>query len=472
MTRRLVATSAWVIVSVLSAAVSTTGDCQQDGIGPRIDRWMAAAFPPDQPGAAVIVASADAIVFRRGYGLADLELGVPVRPEMAFRIGSETKCFTAVAVMTLVERGLLALDDPVRRHLPDLPARFDSVSIRQVLSHTAGVPELFTRPYYDLIERRFFALVNDDVPIDEFLELVVPRELDFPPGSAFRYSNGGYFLLGRLIERVGGTTYARFLAEAIVEPLRLRSTRYYSNVAVVPGRVAGYLDDDTAFIRNPYGSLPGAILFAAGGLLSSVDDLARFHLGLHRGELLSPANTAALFTPQTRGVLSGATQYGLGFFVGRLRGKTVYWHGGDAYGFHTSSYFLPDQRIYVAIVTNNPRMPTRRLDPLAKRVAALVAGDPFPEWEPVALGASQLARVAGTYRISETSVRNVVVEGTRVFTQRDSGSRQEVLPASVDTFYYPTSLSYITFESDRRGNVVRMVMHLETGEEQIAQKER
>ena len=472
MMRRLARVGASTAALVLTAVAWTAGERRQGGVEERIDRILAAAFRPDQPGAAVIVVRGDSVIFRRGYGLADLELGVPVRPEMVFRIGSETKSFTAAAVMILAERGSLALDDPIRRHLPDLPARFDSVSIRQLLSHTAGVPEIFTRPYYELQERRFHALVNDEVTIDEFLELIIRRELDFPPGSAFRYSNGGYYLLGRLIERASGMEYARFLSEAVLTPLQLRSTRYYGNTALVPGRVPGYLDDDSAFIRDPYGSLPGSILYAAGGLLSSVDDLARFHLALHRGDLLNPASTAALFTPQTRAVLPGATQYGLGFFIGRLRGRTVFWHGGDAYGFHTSSYFLPGERIYVAIVTNNPRMPTRRLDPLAKRIAALVAGDPFPEWTPISLDAGRLARLAGAYRISATSVRNVIVEGTRVYTQRDAGSRQEILPASADTFFYPSSLNHITFESDARGNVERMVMHLETGEEEVAPKER
>ncbi len=101
-----------------------------------------------------------------------------------------------------------------------------------MLSHTSGVPELFSEPYYDLIEEKFFALVNDEVSIDEFLDLIVQRDLDFTPGTAFAYSNDGYYLLGRLIERFRGMEYGRFLSKAILEPLGLQSTRYYSNVDV------------------------------------------------------------------------------------------------------------------------------------------------------------------------------------------------------------------------------------------------
>jgi CubicO group peptidase (beta-lactamase class C family) len=472
MMQRLVSARVPLVALVAAAASCTAGGDRPTGVEEDIDRILAASFDPNELGAAVIVVKGDSIVFRRGYGLGDLELGVPVRPDMVFRIGSQTKSFTAVAVMVLVERELLSLDDAIRKHLPDLPVRFDSVSIRQLLSHTAGVPELFSEPYYDLMEEKFFALVNDEVAVDEFLDLIVHRDFDFSPGSAFRYTNGGFYLLGRLIESASGTEYSRFLSKAIFEPLQLRSTRYYSNVDVIPGRVPGYLDDDTVVIRNPYASLPGPILYAAGGLLSSVDDLARFHLGLHDGDLLSPMNTAALFTPETREVLSGTTQYGLGFFIGRLKGKAIYWHGGDAYGFHASSFYLPDQRVYVAILSNNPRKTTRDLDPLAKRIAALVAGDPFPQWEPVTLQASQLARLEGTYRINETSARKVIVDGARILTQRDSGRQLEVFPASPDTLFYPSSLSFITFEEDEAGNIVRMVMHRETGEEEVAQKER
>jgi D-alanyl-D-alanine carboxypeptidase len=461
-----------LVVLVIGAAFVTGAGGRQAGVEEDIDRMLAASFDPNELGAAVIVVKDGSVVFRRGCGLADLELGVPARPEMVYRIGSETKSFTAVAVMLLVERGALGLDDAVRAHLPDLPVRYDSVSIRRLLSHTAGVPEMFREPYYDLMEEKFFALVNDEVGIDEFLDLVVQRDLDFSPGSAFAYSNGGYFLLGRLIEVASGMEYGRFLSGAILEPLGLWSTRYYSNVDVIPGRVPGYLDDDTAVIRNPYSNLSGSILYAAGGLLSSIDDLARFHLALHGGELLSPESTRALFTPETREVLSGATQYGLGFFIGRLKGRAIYWHGGDAYGFHASSFYLPDERVYVAILSNNPRKTTRELDPLAKRIAALVVGDPFPEWRPVTLRADELARLEGTYRIGASSVRKVIVEGARIYTQRDGGSRLEVFPAAADTLFYTTSLSFITFEEDEGGDVVRMVMHRETGEDEVATRER
>jgi D-alanyl-D-alanine carboxypeptidase len=472
MMHRIVSARVAPVALALAAASVTVGGGRQPGIEEDIDRMLAASFESNGLGAAVIVMKDDSVIYRRGYGLADLELRVAVRPEMVYRIGSETKSFTAVAVMILVERGALSLDDAVREHLPDLPVRFDSVSIRQLLSHTSGVPELFGEPYYDLMEERFFALVNDEVEVDEFLDLIVQRDFDFAPGSAFAYSNGGYYLLGRLIERASGTEYPRFLSEAIFEPLDLLSTRYYSNVDVIPGRVPGYLDDDTVVIRNPYASLSGSILYAAGGLLSSVDDLARLHLALHGGELLNAVNTEALFTPQTRDVLSGTTQYGLGFFIGRLKGRAIYWHGGDAYGFHASSYYLPAEQVYVAILSNNPRKTTRDLDPLAKRIAALVAGDPFPEWEPVTLQPSQLARLEGTYRISETSLREVFVDGSRIYTQRDGGRRIEVFPASADTLFYTSSLSFITFEQDERGEVVRMVMHRETGEDEVATKER
>jgi CubicO group peptidase (beta-lactamase class C family) len=470
MLRHLSARVAPIALALAAAALTACG-CRQAGLDDSIDRILAASFEPNELGAAVIVMKDGSVIYRRGYGLADLELGVPVRPEMVYRIGSETKSFTAVAVMILVERGALALDGSVREHLPDLPQRYDSVSVRQLLSHTSGVPEMFDEPYYDLMENKFFGLVNDEVEADEFIELIVHRGFDFAPGSAFAYSNGGYYLLGRLIERASGTEYARFLSEAIIEPLDLGSTRYYSNVDVVPGRVPGYLDDDTVFIRNPYASLAGSILYAAGGLLSSVDDLARFHLGLHGGELLNSVNTEALFTPETRDVLSGTTQYGLGFFIGRLRGRTIYWHGGDAYGFHASSFYLPDERVYVAILSNNPRKTTRDLDPMAKRIAALVAGDPFPEWRPVTLQASQLARLAGTYRIGASSVREVIVDGASIYTQRDGGRRIEVFSASADTLFYTSSLSFITFEEDEGGQVARMVMHRETGEDEVAIKE-
>ncbi|NIM52353.1 MAG: serine hydrolase [Gemmatimonadales bacterium] len=472
MIQRGVSARAPVVVLIVAVTFWTAGGGRHTGIEEDIDWILATSFDRNEPGAAAIVVKDGSVILRKGYGLADLELGVPVRPDMVFRIGSETKSVTAVAVMILVERGVLSLDDAIREHLPDLPVGFDSVSIRQLLSHTSGVPDLFDEAYYDLMEEKFFALVNDEVGVDEFLDLVIHRDFDFAPGSAFGYSNGGYYLLGQLIERASGMEYQQVVSDAIFEPLGMENTHYYSNVQIIPGRVPGYLDDDSLFIRNPYSSLPGSILYAAGGLLSSVDDLARFHHGVHTSALLDSANTTALFAPHTEGVLSGTTQYGLGFFLGKLKGRTIHWHGGDAYGFHCSTLYLPSERIFVAILSNNPRKSTRHLDLVAKRVAAVAAGDPFPEWAPITLRPAELARIQGTYRISETSVRTVIVEGTRVFTQRDDGSRIEAFPASSDTLFYRESLSYITFDKDERGHIVSMVMHRDTGEDEVAWKER
>jgi D-alanyl-D-alanine carboxypeptidase len=436
-----------------------------------IDRLLSAAFDQAEPGAAVIVADGESVILRKGYGLADLESGISTRPEMVYPIGSETKSFTAVAVAILAERGLLSFDDAISQYLPNLPAAYDSVTILNLLSHTAGVPDLFAPPYYQLMEERCFALINDDVEIEEFLELFIHLDFDFAPGSAFSYSNAGYYLLGQLIERVTNMEYSQFLSESILKPLQLESTCYYSNIAIIPHRAPSYLDENQGFIRNPYSCLSGSILYSAGGLMSSVDDLARFYAALQSDELLDAESCRLLFTPQTSDVLAGTTQVGIGFWLGRLKGQLAVWHGGDAYGFHAATLYLPNDRVFIAILSNNPYKTTAVLDPLAKRIAAIVINDPFPELAPITLRPEQLACIGGTYRINETDTRKVIVEGSHIFTQRNDGRRIEAYAASPDTLLYSSSLNFITFEEDDRGNVVRMIMHRETGDEETADKE-
>jgi len=135
--RSVISARAPLAALVVAAVLGTAGGSRQNELEDQIDRILAASFDPQELGAAAIVIEDGSVILRKGYGLADLELGVPVRPEMVYRIGSETKSFTAVAVMALVERGALSLDDAIRQHLPELPERFDSVSIRQLLSHTS-----------------------------------------------------------------------------------------------------------------------------------------------------------------------------------------------------------------------------------------------------------------------------------------------------------------------------------------------
>ncbi len=440
-------------------------------ISGKCDSLLSNAFERDEPGVAVIVVERGAVVFRKGYGMANMEMSVPIRPNMVFRIGSVTKVFTATAVMILVERGLISLDGEISRYLPEYPMHGETITVRHLLTHTSGITNLFrTEEYNRLMKEDCFRLINDEVDLSEMLNTFKDYELEFMPGEKYRYNNSGYFLLGQMIETVSAMKYQEFLRENIFEPLDMKDTRYYDNINIVPKRVLDYLQDDGKFINNPYESLAGILVYAAGGLMSTVDDLAKFDAGLYTEKILTRATMELMFTANK--LNNGkTTRNGLGWELRQLKGREVVMHGGDVYGYSALMLRIPEKQIFVALMGNDERVHSIYLEYFAKKIGALLLGDPFPEWHAITLPPDQLAKYAGWYKIDDNNVRKVIVEGSRIFTQRNDRPKLEIFPTNEGAFFYDKLLNYLTFEVSVEGKVERMIMHYEDGREVAAVKE-
>lgn len=285
------------------------------------------------PGMALAVLHEGRIVKLRGYGLAHVELAVPVHPETVFEIGSLTKPLTACAVLLLVDDGRVALDDPVGTHLPGLPEAWHGVTVRQLLGHTGGLKD-----YTDPDVADFFVLAHRAQTREGIVASVADRPLAFPPGTRFDYSNTGYFVLGLLIEKLSGSTYWQFLDQRIFTPLGMDQTRPTDPRAVVTGRAAGYLFRDDALERIPTTEPMAA--FSAGGLMSTVVDLAKWEAALATGSLLSEASREAMWTAGTTDDGSGTTDsgYGLGWRVMTARDQQLVMHRGATPGFRSGLF--------------------------------------------------------------------------------------------------------------------------------------
>jgi len=453
----------WLLAAI--PALGATADAAERSVA--IDRLCSEAFVAEEPGAAVLVIRQGNVVLRRGYGLADLELGVPVDPDMVFRIGSITKTFTAVAILKLVQDGALELDGDLRErrpHLPHPPDRGRPITIRQLLSHTAGLADLFDESYYQLLENRAHALMNDEVEASELVALIEKQEPAFEPGEDWQYSNAGYFLLGQVIESVTGTSYAEAIDRIIVRPLGLAHTGMYQNLALTPGRVKSYLqNDDGTFIRNPYSSLSAVTVYSAGGLVSTVDDLARLSASLDAGRPLRPEVRELMFTPATE-ALGGSTRYAFGWFTTRLQGRAAVHHEGDIYGYSGTVWRVPEEDLFVAILSANPALTSKDLAVLAKRALAVAWGEPFPEHRRIEVAPEELDPLAGRYRFGSGVVREVVVEEGRIFTRRDGGRKVEMFPTASGALVFDGTLSYVTFDRAGGGAAPRMLMHRDSGE--------
>src|ERR1051325_2875224 len=230
-----------------------------------IDELMSKAYPADGRVASIIVVKEGRTLLRKGYGMADMELGVKVEPDMVFRLGSITKQFTAVSILMLAEQGKLSLTDDITRFFPDFPAKGRTITVEHLLTHTSGIKSYTSIPAWLTMWRK-------DMTVAELIDLFKNEPADFEPGTQWLYNNSGYILLGAIIEKVSGMTYEQFLQKNIFDPLGMKHTFYGSATRVIPRRVPGYSMSREGLRNAEYLSMTHP--YAAGALISNEDDMA------------------------------------------------------------------------------------------------------------------------------------------------------------------------------------------------------
>lgn len=313
------------------------------GGGGTIDGLLAEYTGPAVPGASVIVIRDGRVILRRAYGMADLGRRVAATPETDYRLASVSKQFTAMAIMLLARDEKVRYDQPVREILPELPAAAQGVTVRHLLNHTSGLPD-----YEDLIPDSQTVQVSDR---DVLALLTRTDTLYFPPGSAYRYSNSGYVLLGLIVERVSGVPFPEFLRARIFGPLGMTaSVAHVEGVDTVPHRAYGYSPALPSAFTPTDQSVTSATL-GDGGIYTNVDDLVRWDEALYGTALVDAATLRLATTPPT---LSGGaqTQYGFGWFVDSYRNERRWRHTGETSGFRNAIQRFPDRRFTVIVLTN------------------------------------------------------------------------------------------------------------------------
>lgn len=412
-----------------------------------LDRLFRDAVKPGDPAVTAIVVKNGQALLRAGYGLANVELNVPATPEHVFRIGSVTKQFTAALVLMLAEEGKLALADPVTKYLPDYPVGGKTITIEHLLTHTSGI-----QSYTDI--PRWRGMLREDLSLTALIDAFKNEPMVFEPGERWRYNNSGYVLLGAVIEKVGGKSYADAVRERICVPLGMADTRYDVTDEVVARRAAGYGRVKDRLVNAQYLSMTQP--YAAGALLSTVDDLAKWDAGLGSGKLLKPESLAKMFTSFTL-TGGGRTGYGYGWQVGTFEGRPSQEHGGGIPGFRAHVVRLPEDRVYVAVLSNlGAPQPDTQL--LARKAAAIAAGKPLTNPAPATLTAEQLEEYVGRFAPPSGPRHIVTRDGTRMFVQISSGGRTEIVPAGQDLFFVRDSFLRLRFERDAGGKVARLVI--------------
>lgn len=360
------------------------------------------------PGITVAVAHDGEIVFERGYGQADVEMGVAAGPETVYGISSLTKQFSAALIMRLSEQGKISLDDPITKYLPDYPVQGHHVTVRHLLNHTSGTATI--SHVRDLPDPQW---IRRDPTYEELVELFGTQPFRFEPGEKYEYNNFAYKLLGEIVKRVTGTPYAESVERDLLRPLGLEQTVYCDHRRVVPNRAESYEHDEGVLTHTRYISVH--FLGPGGALCSTVSDLVRWTGLLHGGQVVSSESLHAMTAPTV--LTNGDTiPRGYGLYLDDFGGHPKVYHGGTTpWGSFLAHY--PEDELTVAVLTNSATVGRDKAEEMegALARAALFRDLPVP--------ADQVARYEGTYTYpSGESTAELRVSGEdgrlRVYTAR------------------------------------------------------
>lgn len=453
--------------ATLSTVLCAPAGSQQPGehrtqiIQARMDSVLSSAYSQDGPGASVIAVRDGEVVFRKGYGLADLELGVPIEPNMLFRVASITKEFTAALVLQLVEEGVLSMDDEITKYLPDYPVQGHRVTIENLLTHTSGIPTFQRVP-------GFQDQVRLDHTLEETIAIFASQPFEFSPGERYSYSSSGYILLGAILEKATGKSYEELLAERIFNVAGMETAQLNGHDRIIPGRVDGYTVDHGEVVNMPIASMTMA--YSSGGLLMSVDDLAKWDEALYGDQLLDEATRKAMWSPH---ILPNGQSigYGFGWMISEFLGHPVRMHDGSLDGFLSAAWRLPEDHLFVAVLTNSDS-PEVGPNVAAKEILGILLG--IPKKVEIPMSQADLARYAGNYLRRDGRAYRVIQEGGKLFFAPNQNIRWEIRPESDTSFFFPeppNEFNTVTFEFDESGAVTGLAITFDTGGQMSVQRE-
>jgi CubicO group peptidase (beta-lactamase class C family) len=389
----------------------------------------------------VLVADADGILLSKGYGLADVKGGVPNRPDTIFDMGSITKTFTATAIALLEAEGKLSADDLLSKHFANVPGDKASITLRQVLSHTAGLVDLTGDDF-------------DDVSRDELIEDAFRAPLVSAPGAEYHYSNAGYSLLAAIVEKTSGQSYHAFLRERLFAPAAMRDTGYTVRAgeeARVAHTYTTPVDHGTPWERLVRTGGVHWVLLGNGGMLTTTEDLFLWETALRRGTIVPPAVQKRMLTPIFERPKFGITA-AYAWSLESVKGENVVHHGSDdpTLGVNGEYRRYPDQNVVIIFLGNtrlNGWSPRRIVGPAVRR---MMRGETLKAPAVLPTDTRTLADYAGTYLLTDGSTIDLVVEGDHLVAGANGQS-------AIDLFTVQRSEQSLAARRDLNEKAVQVV---------------
>lgn len=458
--RRIVALQTGVVLPFLSAMLvlstlplrvcaqapgNQTSVVASQDIAAKVDDYMNALVKAGWFNGSILIAREGKVIVTKGYGSANFELDVPNSPRTKFRLGSITKPFTAMAIMLLVERGKVSLQDSICKYLADCPAAWQPITIHHLLSHTSGLAKHDKAGDYLKTAMMPMTLLQ---LIDSFKN----KPTDFKPGEKFDYNNNGYILLGLVIEKVSGQSYEAFLRENIFGPLKMTDTGYDNHDPIVKNRAPGYRTDEGKLFNAAY--VDQSQPFSAGALYSTTGDLLLLDQALYDGKFLSPKTIDTMSTPI-------AANYGYGWFVNKQLNRRAIFHPGGLPGFSAMITRFPDDKVLVVLLSN---LENSQIIRAGNDLAAIVFAAKYeaPRTRTaIKVNPKALDVYVGDYEDRPGRVWSILVENGTLLLRLPGQPDPTAMSAESETeFFDPQHDTQVAFVKEAGGQVIEMILRI------------
>lgn len=409
----------------------------------QVDALLAQYTREGEPGAVVLVIQGGKVVHKKGYGLADVENKTPIGLDTAFDLASVSKQFTAMAIMMLVERGKLSYDDNLSKFFPELPPYAKAISVRHLLNHTSGLPDVITP---DMHRAGYQPASKDLLPL-----LVGRKDAVFAPGDRFQYNNTGYVLLALIVEKVSGKPFPLFMKENIFQPLGMSRTQVWDeSKPIINNRAIPYTQEAGSFQSLPFGS--DTYIYGAKGVVTTADDMYKWDQALYTEKLVKASTLKEAFMPAKLNN-SRESYYGYGWNIGNDHGLNMFRHDGGYLGFRTVIARYPDQQFTVIILSNTRTVAST--SSIAGRIARIYLGDRMKLPATVNVDQEVLRNYVGTYRADGGGpATDVTVDGNGLMIMITGQGAHRLEPLSPSEFFDEEAENIrFKFNRDEKGNV-------------------
>ena len=430
----------FLTVMVMTFTVVTCAQSPNSkALSAEFDKLLSAQFKPGETGCAALVAINGQIIYKKAFGMANLELNVPMQPDMVFRLGSITKQFTAVAILQLMEQGKLSLQDDITKFIPDYPTQAYKITIENLLTHTSGIKSYTNDP-------GIMKFMKDDLKPEEVMDKFKNLPMEFAPGTKWNYNNSGFFLLGYIIEKASGMKYQDYIEQNLFKPAGMTNSLYGSDRKIIKNRAYPYQADGDNTINADYMSM--LLPYSAGSLMSTVEDLYMWNRALLSDKFVKRETLEKAWTEYKLSDGKG-THYGYGWFLSQVQGSPTIEHGGGINGYLTNGIYLPKEDVFVAVFSNST---AKGPDAVSTKMAAIAIGKPYSHTE-TPVPADIIDQYPGVYEDESGSQRLITKEGSDLFSQRSGGAKIKMKQFAKDKFFFDDYFTILTFNRDASGNI-------------------